>query len=192
MNPDDYLQQDPYSQPAQPTPFGSATPLSPREEQFFRWAEDTTIDLFQFGLFLEGKRQAGHDAKGNKQIIETGEPLLDETGIHFVLTNLLSVCNKNTQLSEYSEEKIRAIAMDTEFTFIETLARKIDIGDIKTGKEISVANYQAVVTAYCNFIEASLWRSHKGGERNFISKAPVQQTNYVQGQERGPFGNLFR
>ncbi len=140
-----------------------------------------------------------HDANGNpvekviqvKEWAQVSEPLLNEEGINFVISYLLSVLNQVVMGSNFSEEELRELEFQTDVTII----GEFMMNSVKW--RIDPNHAEALATIVRNFVHAAFNRSKSGWllEKLSTMTSRVEQIEPEHQRERG-FGGfssaLFR
>ena len=183
-----------------PDIFTSATPMStaytpPRQDDFFRYLEDAEEELYRFRLFLEGKEMLKDD-EGNIEVRNTaGEPMLNQKGIHFVMTCLAPICTKNTYVSNLNEERMYELCESTANAFAIGLFKGMVGRRHENGTSgyygIKKENFESICEAVNNFVEMSLRRAIDEGERGVIRSNRTENVTRSIVSEGGGGGNVW-
>lgn len=151
---------------------------------FNKWAEDSSPELADIEHDLRGDATVVED---NKLIWKkVGEPLLNEAGIRYVMSEFKAFANKNTFLSNISEEDVFRICKFTSFAFINALFYNYKKFALRP------EHYEALVEKFNNFIEFAARRPVDEGERKAVTQT-VNETRVVTDvQPSQGIGGIFK
>lgn len=156
-----------------------------RDSDFNRWLEQAD-DLLAY-LEHDLRSDSLVDREGRLQWVTTGQPLLNEKGIRFIISSLRHICNKNTYMSNLDQKRVNTICLFT--------ANSITKALFFNWREFGVSPdyYDVIIEKVNNVLELALRRGMNEGERKFLKSVEHIQRIIEQPQEQGQGGifNIF-
>lgn len=153
------------------------------EYDFHRWLEqpDDIIERIERDIRGEERRA---DQSGKLVWVQTGEPRMNAEGIRAVVSIVRNVCNKNTFISDITEERLNTIMRST--------ANELNVDFFNNWRryELKLSNYEIEIEKIINILELSLRRALNGGERKFLTNTG-HTTRILQQQDKPPQGGNF-
>lgn len=138
----------------------------PLETEFAKWLEDFNNEL----LFLEYDLRGEYldQSEDPPKWRASGDRMLNEKGIRYVIGELRSLCNKNTFMSNLERDTTRVYEIMLSFT--NTVTDNIFYNQHEYGVE--ARHLDSIVEKCANITEFALRRPLYAGERGFIRDSP--------------------
>lgn len=136
---------------------------------------DPTNDLQDFELFL---RRMRYDS--NHELVQAGEPLMNEQGINAVMSTVQSLVHHMATLSNFKENHVNMLMV----SMIDTLSRDLMLNRLTY--EIDRKNRDIIVDNATRFSYSFVQRAFEEGDRKFwrgsvTEVKHTQETNKIRG-----------
>jgi len=155
-----------------------------KDASLTRWQLESEDILENLEHDLRGERwfvdKTGHGSWNKED--ETHEPFLNEKGVKAIINILKPIVNKNTFLTNYSEERVNDLLFFISNKITRTLYCNYDEFEIKP--EFFPILNEMIQT----FLESSLRRPQEQGERKFLSSTEQRRILVQEGQSQKKFG----
>ena len=165
----------------------------PIESEFAKWLEQLHEELGLLEHDLKGEYLDTSDA--NKPVWRlSGEAVMSERGVRYLVGELRTVCNKNVFMSNLEQDTERIY--DILVSYLNTITDNLLYNHTTYG--LSAKHLDSVVEKCANFMEFALRRPLYAGERGFMKETQsvsriesMNQPGVIQGV-LGGIGSIFR